>query len=146
MDVLVSTTVIEVGVNVPNASVMVIENAERFGLAQLHQLRGRVGRGGGQAWCFLMAEPNERLRTLTQTNDGFLVAQKDMELRGPGEILGTRQSGAIFEGAEIDLALLAEAHDDARAILRQADGEEAAAAVRVAQERFRDRLAEAGLN
>ena len=146
VDVLVSTTVIEVGVNVPNASVMVIENAERFGLAQLHQLRGRVGRGGGQAWCFLMAEPNERLRTLTQTNDGFLVAQKDMELRGPGEILGTRQSGAIFEGAEIDLALLAEAHDDARAVLRQADGEEAAAAVRVARERFRDRLAEAGLN
>ena len=146
VDVLVSTTVIEVGVNVPNASVMVIENAERFGLAQLHQLRGRVGRGGGQAWCFLMAEPNERLRTLTQTNDGFLVAQKDMELRGPGEILGTRQSGAIFEGAEIDLALLAEAHDDARAVLRQADGEEAAAAVRIARERFRDRLAEAGLN
>ena len=145
VDVLVSTTVIEVGVNVPNASVMVIENAERFGLAQLHQLRGRVGRGGGQAWCFLMAAPNERLRTLTQTNDGFLVAQKDMELRGPGELLGTRQSGALFGGAA-DLALLGEAHEAARALLRQSDGEEAQAAMRAAYERFRGRLEDTGLN
>ena len=96
LDVLVSTTVIEVGVNVPNASVMVIENAERYGLSQLHQLRGRVGRGSAQSWCFLLAEANERLRILTQTNDGFLVAQKDLELRGPGDLMGTRQSGEMM--------------------------------------------------
>lgn len=93
IDVLVATTVIEVGVNVPNATVMVIENADRFGLAQLHQLRGRVGRGAQESWCFLMAEPNDRLRTLTATNDGFLIAQKDLELRGAGEFFGTRQHG-----------------------------------------------------
>lgn len=93
LDVLVATTVIEVGVNVPNATVMVIEGAERFGLAQLHQLRGRVGRGAQESWCFLMAQPNERLRTLVSTNDGFVVAQKDLELRGAGEFFGTRQHG-----------------------------------------------------
>ena len=93
LDVLVATTVIEVGVNVPRATVMVIEGADRFGLAQLHQLRGRVGRGAQESWCFLMAEPNERLRTLTATNDGFAVAQKDLELRGAGEFFGTRQHG-----------------------------------------------------
>ena len=96
LDVLVSTTVIEVGVNVPNASVMVIENAERYGLSQLHQLRGRVGRGSAQSWCFLLAAANERMRILTQTNDGFLVAQKDLELRGPGDLMGTRQSGEML--------------------------------------------------
>lgn len=95
LDVLVATTVIEVGVNVPNATVMVIEGAERFGLAQLHQLRGRVGRGAQESWCFLMAEPNERLRTLVNTNDGFVIAQKDLELRGAGEFLGTRQHGQM---------------------------------------------------
>ena len=94
LDVLVATTVIEVGVNVPNASVMVIEGAERFGLAQLHQLRGRVGRGAQESWCFLMAEANERLRTLVSSNDGFFIAQKDLEIRGAGEFFGTRQSGA----------------------------------------------------
>ncbi len=93
IDVLVSTTVIEVGVNVPNASVMVIENAERYGLPQLHQLRGRVGRGSAESWCFLVARENERLRIMTQTNDGFVIAQKDLELRGPGDLMGTRQSG-----------------------------------------------------
>ena len=93
LDVLVATTVIEVGVNVPNATVMVIEGADRFGLAQLHQLRGRVGRGAQESWCFLMAEPNERLRTLVSTNDGFVIAQKDLELRGAGEFFGTRQHG-----------------------------------------------------
>ncbi len=98
--VLISTTVIEVGVNVPNASIMVIENAERFGLAQLHQLRGRVGRGGQQAWCFLcagQAAPDSlgRLKTLCETNDGFKVAEADLQHRGPGEFLGTRQSGMI---------------------------------------------------
>ena len=96
--VLVSTTVIEVGVNVPNATVMVIEDAERFGLAQLHQLRGRVGRGEKASWCFLMADrPTARLRALTETNDGFVIAKKDLELRGPGELLGTRQSGMADE-------------------------------------------------
>lgn len=102
LDVLVSTTVIEVGVNVPNATVMIIENAERYGLSQLHQLRGRVGRGAAESWCFLLAEENERLRMLTQTNDGFLVAQKDLELRGPGDLMGTRQSGEMLQGFLLD--------------------------------------------
>ena len=96
--VLVSTTVIEVGVDVPNATVMVVEDAERFGLAQLHQLRGRVGRGEKASWCFLMADrPTARLRALTETNDGFDIAKKDLELSGPGELLGTRQSGKADE-------------------------------------------------
>ena len=99
LDVLVATTVIEVGVDVPNASLMVIENAERLGLAQLHQLRGRVGRGSAVSDCLLLyREPlgqiaKQRLQTMRDTNDGFLIAQKDLELRGPGEILGTRQTG-----------------------------------------------------
>ena len=97
-DVLVSTTVIEVGVNNPNATIMVIENAERYGLSQLHQLRGRVGRGKDESWCFLFAEPSERLRIFCSTNDGFIIAQKDMELRGPGDILGTQQSGEPGNG------------------------------------------------
>lgn len=94
--VLVSTTVIEVGMDVPNATTMVIEDADMFGLAQLHQLRGRVGRGSKESWCFLLGEPNERLQTLTQTNDGFEIAQKDLDLRGPGELLGTRQHGKLL--------------------------------------------------
>ena len=92
-DVLVSTTVIEVGVNNPNATIMIIENAERYGLSQLHQLRGRVGRGRDESWCFLFAEPSEKLYIFCSTNDGFVIAQKDLELRGPGDLLGTRQSG-----------------------------------------------------
>lgn len=102
VDVLVSTTVIEVGVDVANATVMVVEHAERFGLAQLHQLRGRVGRGSEEAYCILVAYPTEgegqewrqRLEALCSTSDGFALARKDLELRGPGEVLGTRQAGA----------------------------------------------------
>ncbi|MBK9455070.1 MAG: ATP-dependent DNA helicase RecG [Bacteroidetes bacterium] len=98
--IMVSTTVIEVGVNVPNATVMIIENAERFGLAQLHQLRGRVGRGAHQSFCILMTgdklnnDARTRIQTMIQTNDGFKISEVDMQLRGPGEIEGTRQSGA----------------------------------------------------
>ena len=97
-DILVSTTVVEVGVDVPNATVMLIENAERFGLSQLHQLRGRVGRNDLQSYCILHTstrsqETRERLNIMTQTNDGFVIAEKDLQLRGPGEFLGTRQSG-----------------------------------------------------
>ncbi len=106
LQILVSTTVIEVGVNVPNASVMVIEDADRYGLAQLHQLRGRVGRGTTQSWCFLMAEPNERLQALVRTNDGFQIAQTDLELRGPGELLGTRQHGEALTPGAGDMTLL----------------------------------------
>ena len=99
--IMVSTTVIEVGVNVPNATVMVIENAEKFGLSQLHQLRGRVGRGADKSYCILITPPKlgndarERIRIMTSTNNGFEIAEKDLELRGPGEIEGTRQSGSL---------------------------------------------------
>lgn len=99
--IMVSTTVIEVGVNVPNASVMVIESAEKFGLSQLHQLRGRVGRGSEKSFCILLTgtqinnEARERLKTMCATNDGFLIAEKDLEIRGPGDIEGTRQSGEL---------------------------------------------------
>jgi ATP-dependent DNA helicase RecG len=101
IQLLVATTVIEVGVDVPNASLMIIENAERLGLAQLHQLRGRVGRGDQQASCVLMYSPpigslaRERLNILRQSSDGFRIAEKDLELRGPGEVLGTRQTGML---------------------------------------------------
>ena len=148
-DVLVSTTVIEVGVNVPNATVMVIENAERFGLAQLHQLRGRVGRGTEASWCFLMAEPNPRLKFLASTTDGFKIAQKDMELRGPGELFGTRQSGALSAGIGSlagDAELLKLTHDEARDLMADPDAPDARAVVALARERFAERLREVAVN
>ena len=101
LKLLVATTVIEVGVDVPNASLMVIENAERLGLAQLHQLRGRVGRGSAISSCVLLYRPplsalaRQRLEVMRETNDGFRIAEKDLELRGPGEVLGTRQTGQM---------------------------------------------------
>ena len=99
--IMVSTTVIEVGVNVPNASVMLIESAEKFGLPQLHQLRGRVGRGNEKSYCILStkvklsADAKKRLTIMCETNDGFKIAEKDMEIRGPGDIEGTKQSGLL---------------------------------------------------
>lgn len=125
INVLVSTTVIEVGVNVPNATVMVIENAERFGLAQLHQLRGRVGRGKHKSYCILVSEgktkeARERLNVLTRTNDGFEIAEKDMEQRGTGEFFGFRQHGLPeLKLADImkDMEILKEARETARRIL-----------------------------
>lgn len=106
--IMVSTTVIEVGVDVPNATVMVIESAEKFGLSQLHQLRGRVGRGSEKSFCILLTsnklsnDAKERLKIMCETNDGFKIAEKDLELRGPGNIEGTRQSGMLnFKLADI---------------------------------------------
>jgi len=125
-DVLVATTVIEVGVDVPNASVMVIENSERFGLSQLHQLRGRVGRGGEQSFCILMTgdklgnDARERIGTMVRTNDGFEIAEVDLRLRGPGDLMGTQQSGIpqlhIADLVE-DVALLQQAREVAMRIL-----------------------------
>ena len=129
IDLLVATTVIEVGVDVPNASLMVIENAERLGLAQLHQLRGRVGRGSAASSCVLLyqsplsAMARQRLDTLRQTNDGFAIAEKDLQLRGPGELLGTRQTGlAAFRIAELarDADLLPQVHALADRLLQDA--------------------------
>lgn len=122
IDLLVATTVIEVGVDVPNASLMMIENAERLGLSQLHQLRGRVGRGSAQAACVLLYKPplgemaTERLKVMRETTDGFVIAEKDLELRGPGEVLGTRQTGLMrFRIADLvrDAHLLEEIHAQA---------------------------------
>ena len=117
--VLISTTVIEVGVNNPNATIMIIENADRFGLSQLHQLRGRVGRGTEESWCFLLSDSSDKLQILCSTNDGFLIAKKDMELRGPGDLTGTRQSG---EGSgimmEADVMLLDEVSRSVRNLHR----------------------------
>ena len=125
--ILVATTVIEVGVNVPNASVMVIENAERFGLAQLHQLRGRVGRGADQSYCILVtkhdlsAETKKRIAIMTETNDGFEIAEADLKFRGPGDLEGTQQSGTAFELRVANLArdgqIVQQARDMAREVI-----------------------------
>ena len=128
-DILVSTTVVEVGVDVPNATVMVIENAERFGLSQLHQLRGRVGRNSLQSYCVLITssrsqETRERLGIMTQTNDGFVIAEKDLQLRGPGEFLGTRQSGLpdlIISDIVRDAKILELARNEAIDFLKEYD-------------------------
>jgi ATP-dependent DNA helicase RecG len=126
LQILVATTVIEVGVDVPNATVMVIEHAERFGLAQLHQLRGRIGRGAAKSYCILMTggkvseEGQKRLDAMVKTNDGFQIAELDLELRGPGEFFGTRQAGMpSFRVANIirDTQLLEAAKHEAAAVI-----------------------------
>ncbi len=127
IDVLVSTTVIEVGINVPNATVMMVENAERFGLAQLHQLRGRVGRGEFQSYCiFVSTSENkatmERLKILNESNDGFYISSQDLKLRGPGELFGIRQSGIMkFELGDVfaDAPVLQQASEEADRLLRE---------------------------
>ena len=124
--IMVSTTVIEVGVNIPNASVMVIESSEKFGLSQLHQLRGRVGRGSERSFCILMSslklsnDAKKRIKTMTSTNDGFKVAEVDMEIRGPGNLLGTQQSGVLdFKIANIinDKEILESARKDVKNLI-----------------------------
>lgn len=126
--IMVSTTVIEVGVNIPNASVMVVESAERFGLSQLHQLRGRVGRGSENSYCILISKDKisnnarTRIKTMTSTNDGFKIAEVDMNLRGPGNILGTQQSGLLnFKIADIikDKKILDAAREDAKYLIKE---------------------------
>jgi len=131
IDVLVATTVIEVGIDVPNVTVMLIEHAERFGLAQLHQLRGRVGRGRSRSYCILLApgalsdEARRRLQAMCETQDGFRIAEVDLEIRGPGEFFGTRQSGLPeFRAANLltDGRLLEEARQEALAVVERDPG------------------------
>ena len=147
-EILVATTVIEVGVDVPNASVMVIEQAERFGLAQIHQLRGRVGRGKHQSYCILVTgkqneTARERIRTLVESNDGFYIAEMDMKLRGPGEFFGTKQSG--IPGLRLgdllrDADILEHAREEARALLaREGNNAELRDAIRYIQEHWQRR-------
>ena len=127
IQILVSTTVVEVGVNVPNATVMLIENAERFGLSQLHQLRGRIGRGEKQSYCIFMSTKKndatmKRLNILNKSNDGFFIASEDMKLRGPGDLFGIRQSGDMhFNLADIfnDVNILKEAGESVTELLNE---------------------------
>ncbi|MDX5479481.1 MAG: ATP-dependent DNA helicase RecG, partial [Cyclobacteriaceae bacterium] len=126
--IMVATTVIEVGVNVPNASVMIVENAERFGLSQLHQLRGRVGRGAEQSFCILMTkyelskDSRIRLETMVRTNNGFEIADVDLKLRGPGDLMGTQQSGIadlLIADLSKDAPILTMARDAAEQLLQE---------------------------
>ena len=154
IDILVATTVIEVGVDVSNASVMVIEHAERFGLSQLHQLRGRVGRGSQQAYCILMASNNrtadarQRLAIMEETSDGFKVAEKDLEIRGPGEVMGVRQAGVpVFRIANLvrDYKLLESAKHEVEHLLKERrNSREAARLIEVARATARFSLASVG--
>jgi ATP-dependent DNA helicase RecG len=151
INILVSTTVIEVGVNVPNATVMVIENAERFGLAQLHQLRGRVGRGADQSHCILYNSGNsniaeKRMKVMESTNDGFIISEKDLELRGPGEFFGTRQHGIPdlkIANLYRDIEILKKAQESAMNIIRNdrhLAAEENNGLRNLVIEKFKDRL------
>ncbi len=151
-DVLVSTTVVEVGVDVPNASVMIIENAERFGLAQLHQLRGRVGRGSAQAYCFLHSQsdkPNERLKVLAKSGDGFFIAEEDLKMRGPGEFFGTRQNGlesfsvlALSYGIEP----LLNARQAAEELISQGENEESKAIFEQSRRMYEEKMRDIAVN
>jgi ATP-dependent DNA helicase RecG len=148
IQVLVSTTVVEVGVNVPNATVMMIENADRFGLAQLHQLRGRVGRGDAQSYCIMINTSNtkhakKRLEILNSSNDGFYIASEDLKLRGPGDFFGIRQSGDLaFQLGDIyqDADVLKEASEAVKRVLDE-DPDlvlEAHAGLRIEMKHFMD--------
>ena len=141
-DIMVATTVIEVGVNVPNASVMIIESAERFGLSQLHQLRGRVGRGSEQSYCMLVSgnkvsvEAKKRLQTMVDTNDGFRISEVDLEIRGPGDMMGTKQSGVLdFKIANIvtDNKILQFARNEAKMLLEEDENLENADNINIAR-------------
>jgi ATP-dependent DNA helicase RecG len=157
INILVSTTVIEVGVNVPNAAVMVVENAERFGLAQLHQLRGRVGRGEHQSYCILYNEgksrvTRERMRVMQNTNDGFIISEKDLELRGPGEFFGTRQHGIPelkIANLYRDIEILKKAQEAAKEVLnldRHLESEENKKLKERITEDFKEKIKELSLN
>ena len=130
--VIISTTVIEVGINVPNATVMIIENAERFGLAQLHQLRGRVGRGSYKSYCILIADIKndiirKRMEIMRSSNDGFFIAEQDLKIRGSGEIFGFRQhgeDGLVFSNLVEDINVLKEANWEAKRLLASKDEED----------------------
>jgi ATP-dependent DNA helicase RecG len=153
IDILVCTTVVEVGVDVANASVMVVEHAERFGLSQLHQLRGRVGRGPQQSYCCLLyqaplsEEAKERLRAMVETTDGFVLAERDLELRGPGDFFGTRQAGLpTFRLVDLrrDRELVEIAHKEAVRWFEAAASTPAAVDTLLDKWRARFRLAEVG--
>jgi len=141
-NIMIATTVIEVGVDVPNASVMIIESAERFGLSQLHQLRGRVGRGSDQSYCILISgnkvsnEAKTRLKTMVSTNDGFKISEVDLELRGPGDMMGTKQSGLLdFKIADLitDNKILHYARKEAVQLLNNDENLEKAENINIAR-------------
>ena len=126
LDILVATSVVEVGVDVPNATIMIIEEAHRFGLSQLHQFRGRIGRGEHQSYCFLFAGddadgPSRRMKILEKSNNGFVIAEEDLKLRGPGQFFGTQQSGLPDIGMEnlTNLRLITFARKEARVLLEE---------------------------